>query len=196
MSGDVGEPGATGVVRRTGRAVGAAVADAGGRALFAATTLGYAVVYLAAVGDLGGGGGRVGVTTVRTPLVRALEGEAVALVELGPVEYLFTPAAAAVAVTLGALVGANLAVSYLAWRRPAACGVTPATGVAAGLPALLSGTVCCGPAVLVVLGVQASGLLLSAFAWLRPTAVVLLVVSLLWAGSRLAPPAGTTASGS
>ena len=82
------------------------------------------------------------------------------------------------------LVGLNLAVAYGAWRRPAACGLPEskgaagATGLLAGVPALLSGTVCCGPVILLVVGVQATAGLLAVFQWLLPVAVVLLVGSL------------------
>ncbi|MFC6785823.1 hypothetical protein ACFQFH_07915 [Halobaculum halobium] len=150
-------------------------------------------MYLVAVGDLGrsrsAGAGAdapaVDVTLAAVPLSRALAGEAVALVTLGPVEVLLTPATLSAAGALAGLVGANLALSTLAWRRPAACGVSPASGLAAGLPALLSGTACCGPLVFIVLGLQATSAALTAVAWLRPVAAALLVASLVWAAWRL-----------
>jgi len=55
----------------------------------------------------------------------------------------------------------------------------------AGLPALLSGTVCCGPAILLVVGVQATAGLLAVFQWLLPVAVVLLVGSLFVVSRRV-----------
>ncbi|SHH61360.1 hypothetical protein [Halobaculum gomorrense] len=182
-------------VARTRRGLLAALADPVAAAVLVAATAAYALVYAVAVGDLGraaGGTGTVGgdagavsVTVVSAPVTRGLSGEGVALVAVGPVEYLFVPATLAVAVAIGLLVGANLALSALAWRRPAACDISPASGVAAGLPALLSGTACCGPLVFIALGLQATSAALTAIAWLRPAAALLLVASLLWAGWRL-----------
>ena len=149
--------------------------------------------------ELGPDAGVVSATVVAAPLARALSGEGVALVVLGPVEYLFVPATLAVAAGIGLLVGANLALSALAWRQPAVCDVSPASGLAAGLPALLSGTACCVPIVFIVLGLQATSAALTALAWFRPVAVVLLVASLVWAAWRLdvqaSPSSGKMLSG-
>jgi len=182
-------------VARTRRGFAAALGDPVAVAVLLVATAVYALVYSVAVGDLGpvppsagvagADAGAVSVTVVATPVTRATAGEGVALVAAGPVEYLFVPATLAVAVAIGLLVGANLALSALAWRRPAVCGVSPTAGLAAGLPALLSGTACCGPLVFIVLGMQATSAALTAIAWLRPAAVLLLVASLLWAGWRL-----------
>ncbi|MFB6242812.1 MAG: hypothetical protein ABEH80_01820 [Halobaculum sp.] len=181
----------------------ATLGDRGGITTVAAGTVVYTLIYLVAVGDLGlrasgrraGGNLGSGVTldTVSAPVARALGGEAVALLGLGPVELLVTPVSLGLGVGLGVLVGLNLGVSTLAYRQPAACDVSPTTGLAASLPALLSGTACCGPLVLIVIGVQASSALVSVFAWLRPAAVLLLAASLLWASDRLARGRQTTA---
>jgi hypothetical protein len=55
------------------------------------------------------------------------------------------------------------------------------------LPAVLSGTACCGPVVLIVLGIQASGVLLTAFQFLLPFAALLLVGSLVLVGRQVDP---------
>jgi len=190
---------------RTRRALGAAFRDRVAVAVLGSTAAGYVLVYAAAAGDLGRSGsvrdaaGGLSATTAPSPLASALSGEAVALVAVGLLELLIVPARLAPAVALGALVGANLALSTLAWRRPAACAVSPASGVAAGLPALLSGTACCGPLVFVALGLQATSAALTAIAWLRPAAAILLVASLGWAGWRLdvqaSPSSGKMLSG-
>lgn len=194
---------------RTRRGLAAALADPVAVAVLLASTAVYTLVYAVAVGDLGAAprsagvagtdAGAVSVTAVAAPLARALSGEGVVLVTVGPVEYLFVPATLTVAVAIGLLVGANLALSALAWRQPSVCDISPASGLAAGLPALLSGTACCGPLVFIVLGVQATSATLTAIAWLRPAAVLLLVASLLWAGWRLdvqaSSPSGKMLSG-
>ena len=141
--------------------------------------------------------GEVGLSVVNDPLSRLFEStgpfqyEAVAFIELGVVDYLFAPLTAAVGLGLAVLVGLNLAVAYGAWRRPAACrlpargGADSTAGVLAGVPALLSGTVCCGPAILLVVGVQATAGILAVFQWLLPVAVVLLVGSLVLMSRRV-----------
>ncbi|MFC7096478.1 hypothetical protein [Halobaculum marinum] len=181
-------------VGRTRRALGAALVDRVSAGVLVAAAGAYVLVYLFAVGDLGratptvvatGESPAVGLTVAAEPVARAVGGEAVALVTVGPVEVLFAPVTLVVATGLGLLVGANLALSTLAWRKPTLCGVSPASGLAAGLPALLSGTACCGPLLFIVLGLQATSAALTAVAWLRPVAALLLVASLVWAAWRL-----------
>ena len=82
------------------------------------------------------------------------------------------------------LVGLNLAATYLAWTQPKACELgLPSTAILASLPAVLSGTACCGPVVLIVLGIQASSVLLTAFQFLLPVAVLMLLGSLALANA-------------
>lgn len=179
-------------VEQTRWATETTLSDRGGRWTVVTVTLAYTLIYLAAVGDLGllptplAEMGLFSAEVVQNPLSRALGGEAVAVLQIGPIETLVDHGTVAVALALGALVGLNLGVSTLAYRRPAVCDVSPATGVLAGIPALLSGTACCGPLVLLVIGVQASGALVAAISWLQPAAALLLLVSLVWASSRLA----------
>jgi hypothetical protein len=160
--------------------------------VFAATTVGYLLAYLWAIGHLapGLGGfevlvvdGAVGqfFTQARGPLAF----RPVARVSLGPLTYLFS-LNTVVGGGIAALVGLNLALSYLAYTSPRACGVgSRSAGVLASVPALLSGSACCGPVVLVVLGIQASGVLLTAFQFLLPVAVLALVGSLVLVGRQV-----------
>lgn len=183
------------VLRRTGLAVRAAWRRPDARAVLVAVGGLYLLAYLYAVGHLRPGPGGFDVLVVRDPLSRAFQSvgflsfEPVAALTLGPVTLLVSPLNVAIGVSLAALVGVNLAVSYLVWRAPAACGVDGATGAGAlaGIPALLSGAACCGPVLLIAVGVQATGLLLVAFEALVPAAVVLLVGSLLYVGRRVDP---------
>jgi len=181
-------------VAQTGFAIRAALTRWDGRLVFAGVTLGYLLAYLAAVGHLNPGDGEVGWLVVDDPLARALQPmgalawEPVARVEAEVVTLLVSPLDALLGLGLATLVGLNLAVTYLAWRQPAACGLArSSTGVLAAVPALLSGAACCGPVLLVVLGLQASGVLLTAFSALVPVAAVLLVASLLWVGRQVDP---------
>jgi hypothetical protein len=107
--------------------------------------------------------------------------------EPGAVVYL-APLNTVLGLVLATLVGLNLAITYLAWRQPAACGLGASSAAAvAGLPALLSGAACCGPILLLIVGVQATGLLLTAFELLVPVATLLLVGSLLLVGRQVDP---------
>jgi len=168
-----------------------------GRAILAGVSAGYLLVYLYAIGHLGAGIDGVELFVVSDPLgtafVRrsAFSFEPIARLVLGPVTLLLAPVNVALGAVLGGLVGANVALSYLAWRSPEACGIDPgaasAGGVLAGVPALLSGAACCGPVVLIALGVQATAGLLAAFSVLLPAAGLLLVATLLLVGRRVDP---------
>jgi len=176
---------------RTRTATAMALRRRDGQLVFAAVSAAYLLVYLWAIGHLAAGLGGFGVTIVDDPLSTLLQSDGtvsfrpVASVVLGPVTYLAslnTLLGSAVA----ALVGLNLALSYLAWRQPAACGIgQSSSGLVAGIPALLSGTACCGPVVLIAVGIQASSALLTAFQFLLPAAVLMLFGSLLLVGRRI-----------
>ena len=183
-------------VSRTLFAVGAALRRRDGLAVFGTVALGYLLAYLYAIDHLAFGGGEFGVLVVSDPLARLfqqslgpLSFEPVARIGFGAGTYLFS-LNTLFGLGIAALVGANLAVTYLAWNQPSACGLAAteaSSGLLAGLPALLSGSACCGPVLLVAFGIQASSTLLTAFQWLLPVAVVLLVGSLLWVGRKVNP---------
>jgi hypothetical protein len=180
---------------RTRFAIGAALGRRDGQAVFAGVTVLYLVAYLWFSDLLAfGGGGEFGLVVADSPLERffrpansALSFEPVALVEFGVGTYLFS-LNTLVGSGIALLVGLNLAVTYVAWRQPKACGIgSSSSGVLAGIPALLSGAACCGPLVLIIFGIQASSAVLTVFQWLIPAAVVLLVGSLLWVGRQVDP---------
>jgi len=166
------------------------------RLVFAGVTLAYLLTYLWAIGHLAPGLGGYGVLVVDEPVRQFLQPALgpfsftpVARVSLGPVTYLFS-LNTVLGLALAALVGLNLALTFLAWRRPAACGIgTSSSGLLASVPALLSGTACCGPVVLIAFGIQASGVLLTGFQFLLPVAVVLLLATTVLVGRRIDPAA-------
>jgi hypothetical protein len=189
----------TATAGRTRRGVALALSRRDGLAAFVVTTLAYLLGYLLAVQDLTIAATGHDVVVVSDPLARAFEQttgpfsyEAVALVEAGVVTVLVSPLNLLIGGAIATLVGLNAAVSVLLWRQPKACGIDGSAGLLAGLPALLSGAACCGPLVLIVLGVQASGVLLTAFDALIPVAVLLLVGGLVLATRRLLPAERTT----
>lgn len=176
---------------RTRATIGVTLSRRDGQVIFALVTTAYLLGYLWAIGQLAVGLGGFGITVVAEPLSVLGQSEGafsyrpVARIALGQVTYL-----ASLNTLIGggvaALVGLNLSMSYLAWRQSAACGIgQSSSGVIAGLPALLSGSACCGPVVLLAVGIQASSALLTAFQFLLPVAVLLLLGSLVLVGRHL-----------
>lgn len=182
------------LLARTGYAVRSAMDRTDARAVFAGTTIAYLFVYLWGIGHLDTGPTGYGITVVSNaagrffqPALGAFSFEPVAIVAVGPITYLFS-LNTVIGLVLAALVGLNIAVTYIVWRQPKACGIgSRSAGALAGLPALLSGTACCGPVLLLAVGVQASGLLLTTFEFLLPIAAVLLLGSLLLVGRQVRP---------
>lgn len=184
----------SGLARRTIHAVRASLRRRDGGVTFLVVAAGYFLAYSAAVGQLGPGRGTFGLSVVADPLSRfttrtaPYQYEPIATVLLGPADYLFSPIGAGIAVGLAVLVGLNVAVSVVAWRSPAACGLGGGSaGVFAGVPAMLSGVACCAPAILVITGVQATAGLLAVFRWLLPATALLLVATLFFVGARVRP---------
>lgn len=184
-----------GVLARTIAALGAAGSRWDSRLVFVSVSMAYLALYLLTVGDLSVGTGGAGSLTIRTAddLSRVFASlgffrfDAIAVVSFGPVTYLFSPLNGLIALVLSSLVGANFALTYLGLVQPRACGLESSTGVLAGFPALLSGAACCGPTILLVIGVQASATLITGFQLLVPLAVVMLVGGLLLVGRQVDP---------
>lgn len=155
----------------------------------------YLLLYLWGLGHLGVGSGPREVIVVDDPLSRMTQAmapfqyEPVAFVSIGGIDLLVAPVNLLIGLGLGVLVGVNLAVAWVAWRGPQACRIGPGAGAIAGLPAILSGFACCGPTLLLVLGMQATAATLAAFQWFLPLAVVLLIGTLLWVGRHVDPSA-------
>jgi len=184
---------AEGLLRNTSVAVRGALTRRDGRVTLGGTGLVYFLLYLIGLRHLGLGRPGFTMSVVKDPLTRAFrqvgpfQWEPVALIVTGPVELLVAPLNMLLGGLLAVLVGLNLAVSVVAWRGPSACRLGPGAGTVAGLPGLLSGFACCGPTILLVVGVQASAGILSVFQWLLPITVVALLGTLLWVGSRVEP---------
>lgn len=181
------------VAGRTRRALGLVRSRRDASVAFVGSTVAYLLVYMVATGDLSVGRA-VGfdVVVASDPLSKlfARTGpasfEPLALVDLGVARVLLAPGDLLLGATLAALVGANLALTYLAVVQPAACGLDTGAGVLAAIPALLSGTACCGPVVLLAVGVTASGALVSLFAWLVPIGTLSLLASLAYVAGKIA----------
>jgi hypothetical protein len=187
-----------GAVARTWAGLGAALRRRDGQAVLLATTVSYLLVYLYALGHLAPGLGGWDLLVVSDPLGKFFEPalgplsyRPVARVQLGPVTYLFS-FNTVIGLGIAFLVGLNMALTTLVWRQPAACGIgESSTPLVASVPAVLSGSACCGPVLFLVLGIQVSSTMLTLFEWLLPLSVLLLLGSLVVVGRRFDP---TTAS--
>jgi hypothetical protein len=114
--------------------------------------------------------------------------EPIGLVSLGFVQLFLSLPNIGFGILIAILVGINIAVSaYTYWMRNT-CRINPSSSVLAAAPALLTGVACCGPTLLISLGL-ASATVTVAFVtilpFLLPLALVGLVASLLWSGRKL-----------
>jgi hypothetical protein len=158
------------------------------------TTLAYFLIYLYALGHLAPGIGGFDVTVVSGAFEKFFRPELgpfsftpVARVSVGPITYLFS-LNTVLGLGIAGLVGLNVGFTYLAWRQPVACGLgSSSSGLLASVPAVLSGTACCGPVVLILFGLQASGIVVTLFQFLLPIAAVLLLGSLVLVGRQIDP---------
>ncbi|WP_144926500.1 hypothetical protein [Halorubrum salsamenti] len=171
-------------------------------AVVVAVTIGYLLAYLWATGDLSLRTGiDPGVLVIDDPLARLFVRTgptsfgAIATVDTGVIRLLLSPVNVAIGTAVAGLVGINLGVTYLAIRRPEACGIGAGSGPLASVPALLSGTVCCGPVVLLAVGVQATAVVLTAFVWLLPVGIALLLASLVYVATKVDPRRPSSSGG-
>lgn len=104
--------------------------------------------------------------------------EAVAILEAPYLVWLISPMNIAIGMALGLLTGFQIALVRIARRCAVACGLSPATGIFAGLPGLLAGSACCAPILFVLLGVQVTASLVTLMGLMIPAAFVFLLVGL------------------
>lgn len=142
----------------------------------------YLVLFLVALQDITAGGRGFGMLTTEWTRMFERTGtltfEPVARVTVPGVTILLAPLDILIGIVISALVSLNLLVTFIAFRQPKACSFNRSTGLLASFPALLAGGACCAPAIVLILGIQLSSTLVTAFQALIPVAVVLLLVTL------------------
>lgn len=152
------------------------------RRLTLGITLGYLVLFLVALQNISRGGRGFQILTAEWRRMFERTGtitfEPVAQIILPGLTILLSPLNLLIGLVLSLLAGLNLALTYIALQHPRACSFNRSTGILASVPALLAGGACCAPAVVLILGLQASSLLMGAFQVLVPVSFVLLVVAL------------------
>jgi hypothetical protein len=157
------------------------------------STLGYLLIYLWMIGDLSiRSGTGIGLFIVDHPFRRMFEQapgafsyEPILLLRFGAGTYLFSPINASLALSIAILVGLNIALSYLAIMQPKSCGLGVGTGIFASIPALVAGSACCAPILLVVFGITATGTILTVLSWLLPIGLLLLIASLVYLAGQI-----------
>jgi hypothetical protein len=158
----------------------------------------YLVLFLLALGDISAGGrGFQVLTTEWTRMfdrTGALTFEPIAQLTTPGMTILVSPVNISIGMLLAVLAALNLTVTYLAFRQPRACRFNRSTGIMASLPALLAGSACCAPTIVLILGLQVSSLFITVFQVLIPVSVLLLLVTLVLILRRTDPAAAQPAS--
>jgi hypothetical protein len=114
--------------------------------------------------------------------------EPIGLVSLGVVQLFLALPNIAFGVLIAVLVGVNIAVSAYTYSVRNVCRINPSSSVLAAAPALLTGVACCGPTLLISLGLASATVtvaFVSILPFLLPLALVGLVGSLFWSGRKL-----------
>jgi hypothetical protein len=163
------------------------------RAAFLIAGTAYLPLYLIAVGDLGFGGFAHGFSAraIREPIslmfsqITPFRFEAIAVLTLPFVTYLFSPLNLLVGSALSVLVGMNLALVYGSYLSPRFCPANATTGILTALPALLAGSACCSHVLLIALGIQDSAVAISLLGALVPLAFVVMGAALVWNARRV-----------
>jgi hypothetical protein len=114
--------------------------------------------------------------------------EPIGLISLGVVQIFLALPNIAFGVLIAVLVGVNIAVSAYTYSVRNVCRINPSSSVLAAAPALLTGVACCGPTLLISLGLASATVtvaFVSILPFLLPLALVGLVASLFWSGRKL-----------
>lgn len=106
--------------------------------------------------------------------------EPIGIARVGPLVVFLSIPNLLIGAALGALIGANLAVSYHAFRTLGLRGARGLHALIGTVPALLSGAACCVPTLILAIGLQFTASLAALWSVLVPLSALLLVASLLW----------------
>lgn len=119
--------------------------------------------------------------------------EPIGYITVGQVEIFLAVPNIIFGLIIAILVGLNLGASAYTYLNRTVCKVDPTKSVLAAVPALLTGVACCGPSILLSLGIASAAVtvaFISILPLLFPIALVGLIGSLLWSGKKLAEAYG------
>ncbi len=114
--------------------------------------------------------------------------EPVGILSLGPVQLFLAVPNILFGIMVSLLIGINLAISYYTYKYRTLCRINPSQSMALSVPSLLTGIACCGPSILLSLGIASVAgtvALVSLLPFLLPLALTGLVLSIAWSGYRL-----------
>lgn len=107
--------------------------------------------------------------------------EAVGLVYLGPnIKVFLSLPNLVLATILGSLIGTNVTLSYYTFRKMDLSGGRGVLSLLGTIPPILSGAVCCVPTLVLLIGLQLTATLATAWSFFVPISIVLLFLSLFW----------------
>lgn len=156
--------------------------------------IGYAVLYLYAIGDLTLASPAVWdwrtapLTLERLLNTRApFRFEPVAIADAGHAVFLISPFNLLLAAILAGLLTANIHGMLYLRSNPQTCRAGRAGLVAGTAPALMAGGACCAPSLLLLLGLPGLGAFAGLFGWLVPLSIVALGLNRLWQHRQGAP---------
>lgn len=108
----------------------------------------------------------------------AITFEPIAMIILPGLTILLSPLNIAIGLGLALLAAVNLVMSFIAFEQPKACTFNRSGGILASVPALLAGSACCAPALVLILSLQVSSLFVAVFQVLIPASFILLLITL------------------
>jgi hypothetical protein len=160
--------------------------------VFILVSLAFLSLFIVAMQDISiNNSFETGFRTVSDPLSTAFESRApfqwepVAQIKAGYLNILLSPLNLSLGLVLAVLTGINLVFSYIAWRQPHICSANKSTGILSSVPAILAGSACCAPVILILLGVQITTALLTFMSFLIPLAVVLLLTNIVVSANKV-----------
>jgi hypothetical protein len=149
--------------------------------------LGYAALYLYAIGDFSltpppAWDWRIGELSLDRLLSSRgpFQFEALAIAEAGYAVLLISPLNLLVTAMLGGLLAANIHGALYLRANPGICRPRRGGLIASAAPALLAGGACCAPSLLLILGIPALGAFSAFFGWLVPLSLVALGLNRIW----------------
>lgn len=157
--------------------------DTTNQSIVVLSTVLYLCLYLIAIRDVRLTNGAVGFQSA--PVHRALEMSSflgfrpIVEVVVPPIVVFISPLNIAIGLTISALVGLNVLLVYTVYAQPRKCDISDTMGVIASIPALVSGTACCGPIIPIILGIQVTGTFVALTKVAIPVAILLLVLTII-----------------
>ncbi|MGY5875180.1 MAG: hypothetical protein RTU30_05500 [Candidatus Thorarchaeota archaeon] len=115
--------------------------------------------------------------------------EPIGIISIGGLDIFLSVPNIILGFVIGLLVGVNIAVSVYTYTHRTLCRIDPSRSMLSAVPALLTGFACCGPTLLISLGIASASITIAFVTILPlflPMALIGLVASLLWSGWKLA----------